>query len=123
MGYTHYWEGMAEATPELLGQINAVIEKSGVKIAGGFGEGEPEVNEGRVWINGSVELDEDYETFLLDFYDASWTFCKTAYRPYDAVVVAILILTADANPGFSWSSDGNAADHAAGQALADAVRA
>lgn len=119
MGYTHYWEGRAKATPEILDAISAVIAKSGVPIRGGFGKGEPEVNADRIWLNGDESTDDDYETFLVNFDDPEWTFCKTARRPYDTVVVAILTLLAEANPDtFSWSSDGDAEDHAAGVELA-----
>ena len=51
-------------------------------------------------------------------------FCKTAAKPYDVAVVAILIAASDIGggtdsnyPAMSWSSDGETADHDAGRRL------
>lgn len=50
-----------------------------------------------------------------------FAFCKTAAKPYDAYVVAALILlatlTKDDPCGFSWTSDGEEDDHAEGLAM------
>lgn len=122
MGYTHYWSGRADATPELLDQIHDVIDHSYVTLADGLG-GEllPTVDETEIWLNGSDELGEASETFMITFGEDSGGFCKTGRRPYDEVVVAILILLARHCPEFTWSSDGDTEDHADGMALVDAV--
>lgn len=46
-------------------------------------------NQKEIWLNGVG--DDSHETFLLDF-KGSWAFCKTARKPYDLAVKAILIL-------------------------------
>jgi hypothetical protein len=80
---------------------------NGIRIRNGNGEGEPEFTEFYFSINGDAEAftsegrDLAHETFYWagiptqsewrkdepDFFE----FCKTAYKPYDAVVTAILI--------------------------------
>ena len=58
MGYTHYWEhGSIDSTT--WAQITAdfekivpVLEKLGVKLAGGFGTGNPEIHESEIRFNG-----------------------------------------------------------------------
>ena len=68
-----------------------------IHIAGGDGTGKPEFTDAFIRLNGGVP--HDYETFFLERspeFDAdaggklSFAFCKTEYRPYDAVVVSIL---------------------------------
>ena len=46
-------------------------------------------NQKEIWLNGVG--DDSHEAFLLDF-KGSWAFCKTARKPYDLAVKAILIL-------------------------------
>ena len=80
---------------------------NGIRIRNGHGEGEPEFTEFYFSINGDASAftsdgrDLAHETFYWagiptqsewrkdepDFFD----FCKTAQKPYDAVVTAILI--------------------------------
>jgi hypothetical protein len=80
---------------------------NGIRIRNGNGEGEPEFTEFYFSINGDAEAftsdgrDLAHESFYWagiptqsewrkddpDFFE----FCKTAYKPYDAVVTAILI--------------------------------
>jgi hypothetical protein len=80
---------------------------NGIRIRNGNGEGEPEFTEFYFSINGDASAftsegrDLAHETFYWagiptqsewrkdepDFFE----FCKTAYKPYDAVVTAILI--------------------------------
>lgn len=121
MGYTHYWDGTAVASPELLDQINSVITNSGIPLANWAGDAgtEPEISAKELRFNGLE--DDRYETFAIEFGSSRGGFCKTGMAPYDEVVVAILILLDRACPDFSWSSDGNWQDHAAGRALANAV--
>jgi len=117
MGYTHYYSrnttklGSAYFYGKLALDAKAIIaeaERMGITIRGGNGEGSPEFTEGHFSLNGDSEAGEDYETF---FWEAlpeqpEWQrkhfsakgnpneifdFCKTAHKPYDAVVTAILI--------------------------------
>lgn len=116
MGYTHYWRGTAPVlTDELKGQIEEVFyhcSQNGIPLADGFGEGDPELNETRIWFNGSAAVGDDYETFGVEFGgEVSFNFCKTAELPYDIAVVAILaILTHHGQGRFSWTSDGDGTD-------------
>jgi hypothetical protein len=57
-------------------------------------------------LNGSSKDDNDHETLVIDPEESGFAFCKTARKPYDAVVCAILIRTAELNPGLEISSDG-----------------
>ncbi len=106
MGYTHYWRVSTDADPTKLveagREMAKVVEGATVPLADGFGEPGTvprlDSDTGTVWFNG-VE-DEGYETFgwppSLEHPsrdDPNWTFgfCKTAWQPYDHVVVACLL--------------------------------
>lgn len=114
MGYTHYWTVKRETPPELLREAGAamarVVEAARVDLGDGRGEGRPilDPSAGRVVFNGRAnERDDSHETFLWppnlgdpqDFLqglsnrpDGVFTFCKTAMKPYDPVVVACLLV-------------------------------
>jgi len=112
MGYTHYFEGKVNLDESTLASIQLLIDqaqKQGIAIRGGLGSGEPEVTSERVRFNGDASTDDDYETFSVGDSSA-WTFCKTARRPYDAVVGSVLLLLASLNPEFVVTSDGDATD-------------
>ena len=115
MGYTHYtyrpvknagsayfYGKLALDAKKLCDYANA----NGIRIRNGEGLGEPEFTEFSFSINGDAEAFDEgrdlaHETFHWsgipnqsewrkddpDFFE----FCKTAYKPYDAVVTAILI--------------------------------
>ena len=115
MGYTHYtyrpvknagsayfYGKLALDAKKLCDYANA----NGIRIRNGEGLGEPEFTEFSFSINGDAEAFVDgrdlaHETFYWagiptqsewrkddpDFFE----FCKTAMKPYDAVVTAILI--------------------------------
>lgn len=120
MGYTHYTNSMErELTKEEVGVINKIIKTSGVKIVGGSGEAgtKPLVVSGGVNLNGVG--DDSHESFNLEF-GAEGDFCKTARKPYDVVVVAILTYLA-AQGVLTWSSDGDKEDHIAGGELLNKV--
>jgi len=69
MGYTHYWYREKDVGLENYSKIVAdfkkllpVFEKQGVKLAGGFGVGEPEFDEKNVCFNGDENCGhEKYE--------------------------------------------------------------
>ena len=80
---------------------DAPIPRQGepILVAGPLGRGKPRLNKYLISLNG--RRPHDYETFLLakepptayadrQEGDAFSGFCKTEYRPYDAVVVSIL---------------------------------
>lgn len=111
MGYTHYWyrpvnnSGTDQQYAELRMDTARIITTAvlgGIEIRGPFGTGQPEFSEERFAFNGDAEDDQYHETFAwrrhprLPDWDTSnsqeyFAFCKTAYKPYDAVVTAVLI--------------------------------
>lgn len=119
MGYTHFWERKRELTEaeqiHLMSAIRSIVETTDVPLAGPMGVGEVEWNDGSVVLNG---LDDDsHETF--SFPGGRW-FCKTAYKPYDEVVTAILIASYAICPGaFGYGSDGRGDDWLEGLELAE----
>lgn len=117
MGYTHYFErdndekGSAEIFGRLALDAKKIIEEAqaqGIVIRGGDGTGEPVFTEGYFSFNGDADNGNDHETFhwsaspeqpdwQADFFAQTdranivFDFCKTARKPYDAVVCAVLI--------------------------------
>ena len=115
MGYTHYFkELVTDATfSPLVADIVDVAGKHGIRVCGPMGDGEPVINEGNVALNGDGEQGLDHESFVLPSKPLEWfNFCKTARKPYDAVVVATLILAiVNEQPGWeSIASDGGWSD-------------
>lgn len=113
MGYTHYWRRPVgpedRAKFQALGSdVKRIIEeakKRQITIAGPSGQGEPEFNERFFAFNGRAPK-LDHESFSWNvkverpaYYDhyghpadePLFDFCKTARKPYDAVVTAVLI--------------------------------
>lgn len=129
MGYTHYYSrsytdsnGKLEYLKFREGAERIILEgvASGVKIADAFGEklGRWENTDDRVSLNGHGE--EAHETFVWDAVTPPATesaitnvpyhfnFVKTARKPYDAVVVALLLLLKDVyGNAVDLSSDGS----------------
>ncbi len=109
MGYTHYWEGeapIAKALP-IIEKIVAQGARQGIPLAGWDGEGEPVITAEEIRFNGVG--DDAHETFAIVAGETGFAFCKTARKPYDAIVVAILIALSEVEgpSTFSWSSDGD----------------
>lgn len=122
MGYTHYWNGgefTATQWTQLRECAKTIIRRArreGVSIAGWDGTGAPDIGVEVLRLNGRAP--HDFETFTLSRFGAEFEFCKTGRRPYDAAIVALLIVAARLNPAFRWRSDGDAVDHIAGEKLA-----
>lgn len=121
MGYTHYWNRKYSLIPddkwkELTEFAKALFKNQSDILAGGDGEGKPSITRAAISFNGIG--DESHETCYLprvgelDRFD----FCKTARKPYDAAVVAMLIRASKLGL-ITWSSDGDTEEHAAGIAL------
>lgn len=104
MGYTHYWdrEALDASSPAARGiaygrlamdakTLIANFRACGHAVAGPLGTGEPEITEGRIAFNGSAAERLDYESFVWDAREEGWNFVKTAHRPYDILVTAVLI--------------------------------
>lgn len=128
MGYTHYWnrhEPIAASRGEAFGRLamdaKALIEAAealGIAVAGPLGDGRPEITEGHIALNGSAACGGDYESFVWAAQDAGFGFTKTAHRPYDALVTAILIRAkSHYGSAVEVTSDGRWADWAEGRAL------
>jgi hypothetical protein len=126
VGYTHYWKVATDVDPAMLAEAGRemvkVVEAATVPLANAFGEPGTaphiDLDTGTIQFNG-VE-DEDYEAFAWppgfdqlsgDDPTRTFSFCKTAFLPYDHVVVACL-LTAQRVLGekIQISSDGGVND-------------
>jgi hypothetical protein len=124
MGYTHYWYQKRDATPAewiaILDAARAIISESGdVKLAREYDDPDeaPPLSVDEIRFNGVGE--NGHETFLLERFKqapripvpdgSTFAFCKTAHKPYDVVVCAILLMANYHAPDV-WriSSDGDA---------------
>jgi hypothetical protein len=97
MGYTHYFDQHQEIPAETWAKIKAdaarLIEAAragDVEICGWDGTGSPELDDEEIRLNGSAHDDSDHETFALERSGRGFSFCKTACKPYDAVVAGTL---------------------------------
>ena len=141
MGYTHYWEQARDFTDSEWSELTAVASRAvqicGVPLLFEYDQRRPPQIDGELIRFNGVDGD-GHETFVLtrkkralkpyetepeDKEDAArFNFCKTAAKPYDTPVVAILIAASD-SPAISWSSDGDTGDHDAGRRLLIEARA
>ena len=108
MGYTHYWSHDENLDPSALiralndcREVAAAVQNRGIILRGPDGTGEPEVSELGIDLNGDGE--ESHETFSFPIrgedaqtakrlYGCRWAFCKTARKPYDLAVCAMLLV-------------------------------
>lgn len=110
MGYTHYWETAKKIDKKnwkvLMGAVNILFKGCEKTIQKEYTDtSEAEVNIDRIRFNGIGE--DGHETFLLSREGrvSEWAreerknsstpcfgFCKTARKPYDEYVTAVLIL-------------------------------
>ena len=110
MGFTRYWKRV-RPSEELAEAAQKIIDASEVTIKGGFGEGNPIITSEIIWLNGDRSIHMDHETLLID-NEPDWRgklhrgFCKTAEKPYDEVVAAILIAAAVIDDEVEVSRDG-----------------
>ena len=95
MGYTHYWRQLRDFTDtewqELTRLAKLIIADNEGTLSDGFGDGgKPEVNGEHIWFNGLGE--DSHETFRITKKkpEEDFEFCKTARKPYDKYVVAVL---------------------------------
>lgn len=115
MGYTHFWEKPKafDAHEWRLIRIRArqiltyAQEMMGIALSEEYDVNMPPIiDDMQIRFNGYA--DEGHETFVLMQGPKAFDFCKTARKPYDAPVVAILMEAARIAPdAFSWSSDGD----------------
>lgn len=111
MGYSHYWNVRSSLTEEeftdlqlsfmkLKKQAKCTIEPE--KVCGWISyfihesEKEPLAHQDAICFNG---VDDDrYETFMLVNSQREFNSCKTAERPYDEMVTAVLLYAAAQYP-------------------------
>lgn len=124
MGYTHYWKNtqpmtdvewalIAQKAREIIGHAQ---DRLGIALSEEYDVNRiPVVTSEEIRFNGYA--DEGHETFQICRDATDFQFCKTAAKPYDQVVVAILQLATVYADGFEWSSDGDLEAHADGVKL------
>lgn len=122
MGYTHYWRqpkavdaDKFAAFTKKVAMIIRVADDAGIPLGDVMGQGSPDLSATMVSFNGFAQF--GYESFVLENGE-EFSFCKTAQRPYDAVVTATLIcLKKEFGSAFQVSSDGSWADWIEGRNL------
>lgn len=120
MGYTHYWTLKKWITPnqysELAQGVISIVntaKDAGIDLEAGF-------DAKGFYVNGTGE--GAHETFTMSLGDAEYAFCKTAGKPYDAVVTASLILAKKIfGDSIDIKSDGNWLDWSQGAVLFEQV--
>jgi hypothetical protein len=117
MGYTHYWDNPGFTDEQWkAARLHAakILPASSIPVQFEYDDDQlPLFNDNLIRFNG-VEGD-GHETFYLEKTPSrSFGFCKTAQKPYDEIVVAMLVMLSEVNLKFTWSSDGDAADHVDG---------
>jgi len=112
MGYTHYFQLHEEPTPTrweaFTKGVNQLVEESETPVLA-------RTDENRVLIEGIGA--NAHETFYIERGSIRWNFCKTAQKPYDELVTAVLILARYTFDPFSLSSDGEWNDWLLGREL------
>lgn len=129
MGYTHYFayspltEAFRKSWPAMVADtrdIVAHVQSLGVAVTGSMGRGQPEITERYIALNGLIDheslwIEPQPPNYSIDPYGARqyasrgfvWSFCKTAWKPYDLAVAAILLRCRQLAPhAFAISSDG-----------------
>jgi len=115
MGYTHYFEVTTKVSDEqwntltdAVKRIIAAATEENIELAFEYDNPSrlPCVDNNTIRFNGVG--DEGHETFIIA-RDQGWEFCKTAQKPYDRVVVAVLTVAAEVI-GLKVTSDGNASE-------------
>ena len=102
MGYTIYFEQNRNFTTQEWGDIRAAcipMFNRLKQIKGGNGLGRPWLGNGFIIFNGDASKGEDHETFHLSKVGAGFQFCKTARKPYDRFVKAVLVIANYYAPG------------------------
>ncbi len=124
MGYTHHWSNSRPIDDSEWDAITTAARKIlrvaqddlGIAISIEYDVNRiPVVNDTEIRFNGYAE--EGHETFLIMRDADEYSFCKTARKPYDTVVVAMLQLLGVYAPGFDWRSEGDDDDLKDGLAL------
>lgn len=114
MGYTHYTRNLKhteaawEKVCEFAGKVFQYMESKGVVLLNDQHEDEekvpPLVTSEQIRFNGMGR--DSHETFILNRMGEDFEFCKTARKPYDLAVSAILIYSSSMSHDGEISSDG-----------------
>lgn len=125
MGYTHYWRIYKIATPDqslaiitAAKKVFSMCEHEGVVLVNDDFGGPPKAETDVIRFNGVGK--NEHETFLINLIkETKFDFCKTAHKPYDVAVTAILSICKDVlGNAINVSSDGDANDWQKGMAMA-----
>lgn len=128
---TDEWQELTRATRLAIANLPEKFETAECEyierpvICGSEGEGEPLITGYKIWFNGDARYGLDHETMALDrlvedaLYESNgytnrqadgsiFNFCKTARKPYDFLVCAVLLMAQEIAPGcLVVSSDGD----------------
>lgn len=135
MGYTHYctqkrdftkieWQQVSADVGEILKYVEHAV---GIPLVNGNGDpgSKPEFTLVKIWFNGSGEDSHEPMAILRKRSAPQWkgdtpgcNFCKTARKPYDLVVTAVLCYLATVAESHSVTSDGDGTEFLAGLDLA-----
>lgn len=122
MGYAHYFKQIKPVPADQWDEVLEAKDKI-VKFKEGLIDIEDDSLNGDLNINGVGE--DSHENLYIDPDHnkiGEFQFCKTANKPYDVVVVAILCVINDICHGcFKITSDGDRDDWKAGRELASAA--
>jgi hypothetical protein len=126
-GYTHYFTWRQKPDTEqlkaCLADMQKVVNAAKGMLAGPEGDGSPVLQNAQLQFNGRGEEDS-HEPFIFPG-QVGFNFCKTQGKPYDAAVVACLLVARDHFPSevLEIASDGdwNQGDWADGSRLYKSV--
>lgn len=125
MGYTHYWYGNRPFTAaewmNIQSDAHKLLNPQPIKVLLEYDQPGtvPEIANDVIAFNG--DGDEGHETFWFQREPDDFQFCKTAAKPYDVLVTAMLIVSHKRAPdALRISSDGGIEDWADGLALVTA---
>jgi hypothetical protein len=125
MGYTHYWtvsksEIDGKTWKKISDDIKVIIKNSPATLVREYDNiNQPPLIDGKVVVFNGVG-DNGHETFFISrVNDPLCSFCKTAQKPYDVAVTAILAYLDSVWPNlYSVASDGEPDEWQAGVSLA-----
>jgi hypothetical protein len=135
MGYTHYWRQTKDLTEDEWDNVRQVAKTILKDNHGVILDNEPtdsqnlSITYDSILFNGRG--DDSHETFYLtrkqrpkydyesdeEFAKGAFEFCKTAQKPYDKYVVAMLIAITQITDSITVSSDGDQSDWLEGMQL------
>jgi hypothetical protein len=102
LGYSIYFSQKRHFTVSEWGDIRAAVIPMFNRlkqIKGGDGTGRPVIDNDQIIFNGDGSKSEDHETMVLDRNGNGFQFCKTARKPYDRFVKAVLVIANYYAPG------------------------